>query len=187
MQQTVRTVLWRNTLEPGLDHCLFSQNATGLQFDGMVVQTLNERPARIAYQIDCDHAWQTRSVTLDTTLAGQHRRLYITVDDHRRWWQDGVELVQCAGLIDIDLGVTSATNTLPMRRLSLAVGERRPVTAAWMRFPELTIQPLPQQYTRLAEQQYLYQSPDFQAELLVDDLGLVIQYGNWFERIATHP
>lgn len=185
MQTLLRTILWRNLLEPGLDYCNLLQSDQGFQLEGVVLQAMGERPARVHYQIVCDAAWQTQSVRVEATIGGQERALHLTVDDQQRWWQDGVELAHCAGLIDIDLGVTPATNTLPIRRLSLAVGERRAVTAAWVKVPDLVIQPLSQGYTRLTEDHYRYQSPDFQAELEVDTLGLVIQYGDWFERIAT--
>jgi hypothetical protein len=168
-----------------LDHCTLSQTAQGYQFNGTVVQSMDGQPARIEYQIVLDQHWQTRRVTVNATIGGQQRQLALTVDDQQRWWQDGIELAQCAGLLDVDLGVTPATNTLPMRRLAMAVGERRAVTAAWMSFPEMVMEPLPQHYTRLAEQRYLYESPDFRAELAVDDLSLIVQYGDWFERITT--
>jgi hypothetical protein len=77
-----------------------------------------------------------------------------------------------------DLAFTPATNTLPIRRLGLAVGDSRDVTAAWVRYPELDLVPLPQSYTRLAATGYRYQSRDgaFTAELETDELGLVVRY-----------
>lgn len=54
------------------------------------------------------------------------------------------------GCVDIDLGWTPSTNTLPIRRLQLGVGTSSgPITAAWVRFPELKLEPLPQEYRNL--------------------------------------
>ena len=88
---------------------------------------------------------------------------------------------------DIDIQVTPATNTLPIRRLNLAVGESADVTAAWFRIPECQVEPLRQRYTRTAEDTYLYESPDhnFSATLTVDDLGLVITYDPGWVRLAS--
>jgi uncharacterized protein len=82
------------------------------------------------------------------------------------------------GCDDIDLGFSPATNLLPIRRLELAVGAKAAVRAAWIRFPELTIEVLDQVYTRLAEDRYLYESAggSFRRELIVDDIGFVIDY-----------
>ena len=101
--------------------------------------------------------------------------------------QDDLEALH--GLIDVDLGFSPVTNTLPIRRLDPAIGEAVAVTAAWVRFPELTIEPLPQRYIRLAERRYRYESAGgaFVAEIEVDDLGLVTAYEGGWRRIAVSP
>ncbi len=85
---------------------------------------------------------------------------------------------------DIDLSVTPSTNTLPIRRLALEPGDHMNVTAAWVRFPELTVEPLRQRYTRLAANRYRYESLDsgFTADLETDDDGLVVLYPNLWAR-----
>jgi hypothetical protein len=127
------------------------------------------------------------------------QELRLTVTTEQRWQiereptQDTsmpqVDVEALHGLIDVDLGITPATNTLPIRRLDPAIGETVAVTAAWVRFPELTIEPLPQSYTRLAETRYRYASAGgaFVAEIEVDDLGLVKTYEGGWRRIAASP
>ena len=89
------------------------------------------------------------------------------------------------GCLDADLSVTPATNTLPIRRLNLGIGKSKSVVA-WIRFPELTVQPLSQRYARTAENIYRYGSDTgFSAEIVVDDLGLVIAYPGGWDRIAA--
>jgi uncharacterized protein len=98
-----------------------------------------------------------------------------------------VEIPSVAGCLDVDLAFTPATNILPLRRLDLAVGESREVTAAWLLFPDLTVEPLPQRYTRLDERRVRYESRGgaFTAELEVDELGLVMRYPPLWERVAV--
>jgi hypothetical protein len=127
----------------------------------------------------------------------RERRLRLRADDDRNWHVDrdskpgadapADDLKAVQGLIDIDLGVTPATNTLPIRRLAPAVGRAVDVTALWVRFPELTIEPLPQRYTRTTQDRYRYESAGgaFVAELEVDDLGLVVTYEGGWQRIAA--
>jgi hypothetical protein len=100
--------------------------------------------------------------------------------------QLGEKLPTLGPYSDIDLAVTPATNTLPIRRLNLEVGQSQEVTAAWLKFPDLTLEILPQLYTRLGPQRYHYQSgTGFSAELLVDDLGVVTVYPGGWERAAS--
>jgi len=90
------------------------------------------------------------------------------------------------GCDDIDLAVTPATNTLAVRRLNLQVGSSESIIAAWVKFPDLTVQPLSQRYTRLDQNTYRYASnTGFSAEIVVDDLGLVTDYPGGLERIGS--
>ena len=90
------------------------------------------------------------------------------------------------GCHDVDLALTPATNTLPIRRLNLQVGSSESVVAAWVKFPDLTVQPLSQRYTRMTKDTYRYESnTGFSAEIVVDDLGLVASYPGGWERIAS--
>ena len=58
--------------------------------------------------------------------------------------------------------------------------------AAWVKFSELTVQPLSQRYTRIAANTYHYESnTGFSAEIVVDDLGLVTTYSGGWKRIAA--
>jgi len=98
-----------------------------------------------------------------------------------------MEIPAVAGCLDVDLAFTPATNLLPLRRLGLAIGESREMTAAWVRFPDLSIEPLAQRYTRLDERRVRYESRGgaFTAELEVDELGLVVSYPPLWERVAV--
>jgi hypothetical protein len=87
--------------------------------------------------------------------------------------------------IDLDLAITPFTNTLPIRRLDLAVGDEGDVTAAYVSFPDLEVNIDEQRYTRLDEDVYLYESldSDFSREITVDLDGIVVEYPGLFERL----
>lgn len=91
------------------------------------------------------------------------------------------------GLHDIDIQITPASNSLPINRLNMAIGEGSEVPAAWMRIPEFVVEPLRQRYVRIADRIYAYDSNDgeFTATLEVDDLGLVTTYDPGWTRLDT--
>lgn len=65
--------------------------------------------------------------------------------------------------------------------------ERRQFVMAWVAAPELTVHPVPQAYTRLANQRYLFENLDgsgFRAELPVDEDGIVLDYPGHFRRVS---
>lgn len=140
----------------------------------------------LTYAIECDAEWRTRGLVIEITRRpddpGRPAHILAEADGAGTWTINGTERPDLHGCLDVDLGFTPSTNTLPIHRLNLAIGESADVTAAWVRFPELVVQPLRQRYTRVAPDRYRYESlvSGFTAELTTDGLGLVIDYpGGW--------
>ena len=114
------------------------------------------------------------------------KTLSLSVENRGVWRSSGQELSALADCSDVDLAVTPSTNTLAIRRLSLQIGSSESIIAAWVKFPDLTVQPLSQRYARVAQDTYRYASnTGFSAEIVVDDLGLVTAYPGGWERIAA--
>lgn len=152
--------------------------------DGLVIGVAEDGPFRARYRVRCDAAWRVREVTVDP-LDGR-APLQLRADGAGAWTDGaGAALPDFAGCIDIDLAVSPFTNTLPIRRLGLAVGESRDLTMAYIWVPELTVTPDPQRYTRLAADRFRFDSrdSDFTAELPLDRDGLVLDYPGLFRRV----
>jgi hypothetical protein len=95
---------------------------------------------------------------------------------------NGSKLWEVTGCDDVDFEFSPSTNTLPIRRLNLGVGESTAVRAAWLRFPSLALEPFEQTYTRTGETTYRFESGDgrFTRDLTVNDAGFVLDYpGLW--------
>ncbi len=197
----VRTVLWQRIDSPGSEWCTLEQEPEGWRLRGIVLAAVATEPVLVQYAVVLASDWSTRAVeiVMHSGDASQPRDLRLTVDPEQRWQIEREPSLDPAmpqddpmalhGLTDVDLGITPATNTLPIRRLDPAIGEAVAVTAAWVRFPELTIEPLPQRYIRLADRRYRYESAGgaFVTEIEVDDLGLVTKYERGWKRIAVSP
>ena len=183
----MRVVAWKNLLINGTDYCALWHTAEGWLLKGTVVGVLKDRgPTLVNYAIQCDDNWLTHRVQVERKLGKDTKTLSLSVESHGLWRSSGQELSELHGCHDVDLAVTPATNTLPIRRLDLDMGKSESVIAAWVKFPELTFQPLSQRYTRLAKNTYRYESDTgFSAEIGVDDLGLVSTYSGGWERIAA--
>jgi hypothetical protein len=176
----IATLLWQRLDVPGLEYCRLWSVPDGFRFEGTVI--VNEgAPLRVDYEVGCSPAWETRSAAISLISGDTTRDLRLAVE--------GPGLAGLAGCADVDVSLTPATNTLPIRRLGLLdlpVGESREVTAAWVDFPGLSVEPLPQRYTRLARGRFAYESGggDFRTELEVDDAGLVVSYPPFWRRVT---
>ena len=181
------SVIWRRLDLIALEYFEFRQRPDAIGLSGTIVMVDGAAPLRAEYQIRCDLSWATQSVRVALTRGAESRELNLVTDEQHRWWNEGQELKQVTGCIDIDISITPSTNTLPIRRLALRPGESRDVNAAWVKFPELTVEPLPQRYLRTDEGRYRYQSRggDFTADIDVDEMGIVVRYPPLWERVAV--
>ena len=186
----VRTVTWLSSDWNGQETCTLSQRSDGWQLAGRATGDAEGQPVTVDYAISTDQAWRTRrvSVSMSTEHLQSHQLCVIERDNQGHWTAQGEDcppLDSIQGLHDIDIQITPASNSLPINRLNLAIGEGSDVTAAWVRIPEFVLEPLRQRYTRIADRTYAYASNDgdFTATLEVDDLGLVTTYDPGWTRL----
>ena len=177
---TTRRVAWRRSDEVETDeHCTLTLRDSGLSLVGTVLGAEGGLPVRTEYRILTDAAGLTSAVSVRDLRGFEQRTLALARDAKGNWTVDGAPVRALKSCTDVDLGCSPATNTLPIRRLRLAVGASHTIRAAWVRFPELVVEKAAQTYTRLDEFTYRYASGTFEAELTVDDDGLVAGYAVW--------
>jgi uncharacterized protein len=185
-----RTVCWIpvwNAAQPGvgIEHLLLSEGRA----DGIVIAVDEEiGPFRLAYRLSWDESWRLREATLSLVddEAGFRRSMHLTTDGDGHWLDgEGQTLAELEGCLDIDIWPTPFTNSFPIRRVTLAVGERREFRMAWVDGTTLTVRAQAQAYTRLDERLYRFESLDgsgFTAELPMDEDLLVLDYPGLFKR-----
>jgi hypothetical protein len=175
---------WRRLDVPGHEEACIQHTAEGWRLTGELDVEESNLTAQLRYAIECNAEWRTRSALVEGTAGGEPIRFVLKADGAGRWTRDGTPLPELLGALDVDLGFTPATNTLPIRRLALAIGQSTPARSAWLRFPELRLEPLEQTYTREADQTFRYRAlidgETFTARLDTDVYGRVVLYeGLW--------
>jgi hypothetical protein len=176
----VAAILWELSGE-GSELCVLDREGAGWKLGGTVLTVGEEGPVEIRYSVVVDRGWATRDV--DVLIA------FPSGDVHRPFeigglWSGKDKPPEFSDCVDVDLGFTPATNSLPIRRLRLAVGGKREIAVAWLRWPEVRLERAVQRYERLAEDRYRYSSNGFSAELVVDQHGLVVDYEGLWRAIA---
>jgi hypothetical protein len=177
-------IIWRRLDLPGHEAATVSLVRNRWNLSGVALFAFEGQPCRLDYEIECDSAWSTRDARISGQMGELPVSLVISRSADGAWLANDAPQPDVQGCIDIDLGFTPSTNLLPIHRLKLGVGKSAEVRAAWVRFPELTIEVLEQKYTRLAEMTYLYESDGgrFRRELSVNADGFVTDYpGLWRE------
>ena len=171
-------IIWRGLEYDGLERMQYTDRD-----EVLASSIVDSARGRYSYEIRCDADWTFRELRLEAATG--ERTLTIEHPAGGAWTVDGVERHDLDDAVDIDLSITPFTNTLPIRRLDLAVDDEADIVTAYVSFPDLEVTADPQRYTRLDEDLYLYESldSDFEREITVDASGIVTEYPGLFERL----
>jgi hypothetical protein len=188
--QRVDPIVWTGLAEPSLEYLDLATDA-GPRASATIVAVWDGLPIHLDYEIDCDPDWVVRRVDAQLAAGSDTRRLALRATREGAWTDEsGRPMPVLDGCSYVDIQATPFTNSLPIRRLQLAPGGTRDVRVAYVRVPSLQVSAADQRYTRLEDAgspRYRYESGGFQAELVVDGDGIVVDYERLWRRIAPAP
>ncbi|MBY8871951.1 putative glycolipid-binding domain-containing protein [Micromonospora sp. PLK6-60] len=201
-----KSLFWSRTDTAGSEHVVFD-DGPGLTAQGTAL-AVDPIPYTCRYRLTVAPDWSTSRLEVDAEGAGWARsvRLERAGDGWRvRTGEEGDldAALRAAGhppaglpgtddpdrlaeALDVDLGGSPLTNTLPIRRLGLSrlpADQAHPITAAWVLLPGLAVIPAEQVYTSLGPGRVRYASDSFTADLEVDPDGFVVRYPGLAERV----
>ncbi|HJQ12676.1 MAG TPA: putative glycolipid-binding domain-containing protein [Gemmatimonadaceae bacterium] len=183
----IHSIVWRRIDKPGHEYCLLREAENGYRMSGVAILTNDKAPHCVEYEVQVDGLWRTLRSRI-SEHGGSDRIDFDIRCVENIWTINGVEVPAVAGCGDIDFGFSPATNFLAIRRLGLQPGQSAPVRSAWVRFPEFTLEPLEQKYTRIDAKTYRYESDGgrFSRDIKVSDDGFVLEYpGLWVAESAA--
>jgi hypothetical protein len=178
------TIHWRDWSGYGLEHAALSKKARYIEVQSAVICGPIRAGFAALYSLKLDRGWCV--IEMQASLLGTAESVYLRRTEEGHWFDgNNRSLLHLNGIFDVDLSITPFTNTLPIRRLRLGVGESAEIVTAYVAFPQLTVSVDPQRYTRVAADRYKYESldRDFVREITVDGNGFVITYPGLFQRI----
>jgi hypothetical protein len=182
---------WQATQWLALEHLHLVQDEHSIRADGLIIGSFAAAPLRLRYGVECDPGWRTTALRV-TDLTSDER---IEIHRSSAGWHEpcGAELPELAGAIDVDIAATPFTNTLPIRRTGLKIGQGSEITVVYVAIrPRLSLRLARQRYTRLPSDargsRYLYESleSDFRRELVIDSNGFVIDYPGIWQQATPH-
>ncbi|WP_158057496.1 putative glycolipid-binding domain-containing protein [Halorussus halophilus] len=188
---------WEPVDGVGFEHCTVAFSPT-LHADGIALGVDDDGAStRVRYLFDTDEKFRTRTVhvqrfgvdSTDSDATLRPSSLSISASGDGSWAVDGESAPELDGCLDVDLAVTPLTNTLPIRRLALEIGESATSEVVYLDPRTFEVSKARQQYTRLARDddggRYRYESltTGFTAEVDVDTDGVVCDYPGVFRRV----
>jgi hypothetical protein len=190
---TDRTYFWRRTDAAGLERLELTIDADGITAAATVIG-LEHGGFRLEHRWRLTSDWRAKSLVVERWGASSHARLRVERDggDHGDGWRvDGLKRPDLAGAEEPDLSVTPFCNTFPIRRLPTEPGATTTLDTCYVDADSMRVVRSRQAYTRRSRNSVRYvdlgTSAGFEADLEVDDDGLVVRYEHLFERIEPEP
>ncbi len=180
----MRTILWRNE-DGGHERAVLAPDPKGLHLGGTALYARDGQPVEVRYSILTDPGWRTLVVGLHVQTADATRRLALHGDGQGSWAAGDEPQPDLYGALDVDLSFSPVSNTLPVRRLGLEVGEAAEISVVMVDPHAEGLALVTQRYERLADDRYRFSSGDFSAVLHVDGDGLVTRYPGGWEAVAA--
>jgi hypothetical protein len=139
---------------------------------------------KITYVLRLSATWQLQQFLLFRDM--EEPDLWLGTDGSGRWGEmNAAHRPDLDGCFDIDVSVSPLTNTLPIRRLLLDVGDAADILTAVVDVDTLGVVPVRQRYHQVSAQRYIYTNlgSGFETTFEVDEYGLVVDYPGEFRRV----
>lgn len=178
-------LLWRRADTHGLERLTLDIAPDGITAVSTVL-CLEDGGFQLAHRWRLTPDWRARSVHVQRWNAQGHARLALERAGPG-WTVDGVPRPDLDGAEEPDLSATPFCNTLAILRTPQGPGASLTLDTAFIDAPTLTVTRSRQRYDRLGPRRLRYVDlglfAGFEAELTVDDNGLVERYEGLFERV----
>jgi uncharacterized protein len=183
------STLWTGREYYSLENCLVTVSESGAVINSTIIGKYEEKIYQVDYTIKTNQLWQTLLLDLRYRHSDFKEHLLLECDGKGNWQMNGREAGQFNGCTEVDIPLTPFTNTLPIRRLNLSDGQSQEIQVVYCDVLEQQIQPVRQLYSCLSSKLYHYENipNDFEADIIIDEHGLVVDYPALFIRTAALP
>ena len=179
-------ILWTGIEYYSLENCLVQSSPSGVKIQSTIIGLYEDEIYHAEYTLHTNSQWLTTMASIVCRHADVIQTLQLHRNPDGNWQLNGNEIPALNDCMDIDIPITPFTNSLPINRLGLNMGETKEISVVYLDLLAESMRPVRQQYSRKSEFIYHYENVpnDFEADVEVDDHGFVITYPGLFSRKA---
>jgi len=187
IERESQVIFWQRQDMPGMERLTLTVSDDALIAVSTVICVENGG-FRLDHRWTLSRDWRTRSVEVEKWSADGHSRLALERAGSS-WKVDGMRRPDLDEADEPDLSVTPFCNTLPIQRMMREKLESFTLDTCYIDAATMRIARSFQKYEWVAPNHLRYidlgLSIGFEADLKIDDTGLVVSYQNLFERVAA--
>lgn len=180
-------ILWRGKAAHSAENCLVDAGLYEVNIQSVIVGVHQGHLFQVRYTIRLNAFWRVKQCDIALRYRNKIKQLELIREDNDTWLMNGDAAPEFNGCTDLDLPLTPFTNSLPINRLKLKAGQEKLVDVVYVDLLEDEIKPVRQLYRHVSKGVYHYENVpnDFEADITVDDDGLVLDYPGLFIREAS--
>ena len=184
MKQIQRNILWTGREYYSLENCLINTTDSGTTINSAIVGLYQQKLYRVEYRIQTNPEWETMRVEVSCQHDNLRQAFAFEGDGKGSWLLNGNKEDSFSGCIDVDIPLTPFTNSLPINRLKMKAGNEQTIRVIYIDLLEREIKPVQQKYICISQTEYHYENipNDFEANIIVDESGFVVDYPSLFVR-----
>lgn len=183
MQKKTRSISWRALAWDGAEQLTLQVGDAGIEARSELKGVTEDGVSfELHFTVELSPEWQVQHVVIvDADDEGKHLDLQY---ENSQWFDAGENhLEEFDGISFVDFSLSPFTNSLPIRHLNFEDAEPQKIEVIFIDLVTFELYRAEQYYSRLGKNTYHYQDverPDFQADIVVDDDGLVVVYPGLF-------
>lgn len=182
----MKSMMWKGLYYDSLEY-LNSEIRNEARFvEANIIGFYNGQFWYLNYQVVMGIDWVVKSFHISIELNGEQST--ITGQNVNGVWSiNDQEASEFKGFKFIDISLTPFTNTLVINNLFLAGRVEQEVDVIYIDILEREVSAAKQRYTRRSSDRFLFQhlENDFEALILVDEDGFVLDYPGYFKRVGV--
>jgi uncharacterized protein len=180
-------ILWTGREYHSVENCLVSVSDAGVEAASTILGTYQQKIYKVEYLLRANQNWETTFLEIRSRRSDYNQLFQLESDCMGSWKLNGENAEELKGCIDVDIPLTPFTNTLPINRLHLSPNNAEEIQVVYCDLLEGRIKSVRQKYTSISKTQYHYQNipNDFEAIIVVDGDGFVVDYPSLFVRTAA--
>jgi hypothetical protein len=180
-------LLWSGREYHSLENCLVKISNFGVDIHSHIVGQYKDWIYYLEYQLQTNAAWETTNCRVKSQLGDRTTFLELESDAKGNWLVNGKRAEKFKECRDIDISLTPLTNTLPINRLKMETGSTLQIETIYLDILEQKLQTARQLYRMVSQFEYHFENvpKDFEADILVDKDGFVVDYPSLFKRTAA--
>lgn len=177
----MKSIIWKGIKYDSKEYLkIFIENEFH-QIESSIIGVFEDKKYFVQYKVTANSDWTVKYFEIKSEI-NDEVKLLSGQNNSGKWLINNHANNEFDGFCFIDISLTPFTNTFPINSLNFDDKKDHNIKVIYIDVLNNEIKPVAQNYSKVSVQKFLYKNSDntFQAELEINEEGLVLSYPNLF-------